>query len=184
MTPTSPGQQTFTRAETLRNGLAVTIRNLRPDDRDRIARAVALLDPESVYTRLFSHRKELTEAGLNRIMSVDPASEIALVVTTGTGAEETVIASARAIASAAGPGGRTAEVAFVVEEDFQGLGIAGRLLAHLATIARERGFAALEADVLAENRAMLAVFTKSGLPMRKRAEGGSVHLTLALAPTS
>src|SRR5262245_8994063 len=151
MTPTS--QPTFTRAETLKNGLAVKIRELRPDDRDRIAGAVALLDPQSVYTRLFSHRRELTEVGLNRIMSVDPASEIALVVTTGAGAAETVIGSARAIASEAGPEGRTAEVAFVVEEDFHGLGIAGRLLGHLAAIARERGFAALEADVLAENKA-------------------------------
>jgi GNAT superfamily N-acetyltransferase len=180
MTPTP--QPTFTRAETLKNGLTVTIRDLRPEDRDRIARAVRQLDPQSVYTRLFSYRKELTETGLNRIMSIDPASEIALVVTTG--AEETVIGSARAIASEAGPEGRTAEVAFVVEEDFQGLGIAGRLLAHLAAIGRERGFAALEAEVLAENKAMLAVFTKSGLPMSKRQDGGTVYLTLALAQSS
>lgn len=183
MTPASTSHQTFARAETLKNGLAVTIRSLRPDDRGRVARAVALLDPESVYTRLFSHRKELTEAGLDRIMSVDPASEIALVVTAGAGAEEAVIGSARAIESGTGAQGRTAEVAFVVEEDFQGLGIAGCLLAHLAAIARERGFAALEADVLSENKAMLAVFAKSGLPMRKRQEGGIVHLTLALAPS-
>ena len=182
MTPTH--QPTFTRAETLKNGLAVTIRDLRPDDRDRIARAVGQLDPQSIYTRLFSYRKELTEAGLNRIMSVDPATEIALVVTTGAGAEETVIGSARAIASDNGPEGRTAEVAFVVEEDFQGLGIAGRLLGHLAAIARERGFATLEAEVLTENKSMLAVFAKSGLPMRKRQEGGTVHLTLALTPSS
>lgn len=184
MMPAPAHQQTFTCAETLKNGLAVTIRSLRPDDRDRVARAVALLDPQSVYTRLFAHRKELTAAGLDRIMSVDPASEIALVVTAGAGAEEAVIGSARAIASATGPEGRTAEVAFVVEEDFQGLGIAGRLLAHLAAIARERGFAGLEADVLAENKSMLAVFAKSGLPMRRRQEGGIVHLALALAPTA
>jgi GNAT superfamily N-acetyltransferase len=184
MTPKPTNQPAFTRAETLKNGLVVTIRDLRPDDRDRVARAVRQLDPQSVYTRLFSHRKELTEAGLNRIMSVDPATEIALVVTTGAGTGEAVIGSGRAIASESGAEGRTAEVAFVVEEDFQGLGMAGRLLAHLAAIARERGFTALEADVLAENKAMLAVFAKSGLPMRKRQEGGIVHLTLALAPSS
>ena len=34
--------------------------------------------------------------------------------------------------------------------------------------------------MLAENKAMLAVFAKSGLPMRQRREGGVVHVTLAL----
>ena len=53
----------FTSAETLKNGLAVTIRHLRADDRDRIAKAVRQLDRESIYTRLFSYRNELTERG-------------------------------------------------------------------------------------------------------------------------
>ena len=51
---------------------------------------------------------------------------------------------------------------------------------HLATIARGRGISALEADVLAENKSMLAVFAKSGLPMKKRRDGGVVHVSLAL----
>jgi len=34
--------------------------------------------------------------------------------------------------------------------------------------------------VLSENKSMLAVFARSGLPMKKRYEGGSVHVTLAL----
>src|SRR5260221_4250708 len=125
----------FTSAETLRNGLAVTIRHLRDDDRARIANAVRQLDPESIYTRLFSYRKELTEAGLDRIMRVDPGHEVALVVTTRVGDDEIVIGSGRYVVS--GPG--VAEVAFVVEEDYQGLGIAGRLLRHFADIARTQG---------------------------------------------
>ncbi len=71
-------------------------------------------------------------------------------------------------------------MAFVVEEDYQGQGIASRLLRHLADIARERGIATFEADVLAENKSMLAVFSRSGLPMRKRLDGGTVHVTLSL----
>ena len=75
---------------TLKNGLMVTLRELRPDDRERIARAVRGLDAESIYTRLFSHRKELTDAGLDRIMRVDPSSEVVIVATTGSGADETI----------------------------------------------------------------------------------------------
>jgi GNAT superfamily N-acetyltransferase len=172
----------FSCAETLRNGLAVTIRALRPDDRDRIAAAARQLDRESIYTRFFSYRSELTEAGLDRIMTVDPEREVALLVTTGTGPDEIVIGSGRYVASAASGAERSAEVAFMVEEDYHGLGIAGRLLAHLADIARGQGIAALEAEVLAENRAMLSVFARSGLPMQQRRDGGVMHITLALLP--
>ena len=73
-------------------------------------------------------------------------------------------------------------MAFLVEEDYHGLGIAGRLMGHLAAIARERGIAALEADVLAENRAMLSVFERSRLPMKQRRDGSVIHVTLALNP--
>jgi hypothetical protein len=38
-----------------------------------------------------------------------------------------------------------------------------------------------EADVLAENQAMLAVFTRSGLPIKKSLEEGAIHVTLSLS---
>jgi RimJ/RimL family protein N-acetyltransferase len=170
----------FTSAQALRNGLEVTIRHLRADDRERIARAVRQLDRESVYTRLFSYRKELTASGLDRIMRVDPGREVALVVTKRVGEDEIVIGSGRYVVSNPDESERTAEVAFVVEEDYQGLGIASRLLRLLAQIAREQGIAALEADVLAGNKPMLAVFARSGAPMTTRRDGGTLHLRLAL----
>jgi GNAT superfamily N-acetyltransferase len=71
-------------------------------------------------------------------------------------------------------------VAFVVEEDYHGQGIASRLLRHLAIVARGQGIATLEADVLAGNKAMLAVFARPGWPMQSRREGGAVHVSLAL----
>ena len=169
----------FRFADTLRNGVAVTFRALREDDRERMARAIRGLDRESIYMRFFAYR-ELTEAGLDRAMRFDPESEVALVVTTGAGAEETIVGAGRYIVTGGSEGGRSAEVAFTVEEDFHGLGIAGRLLRHLASIACERGIASFEAEVLPGNKSMQAVFARSGLPMRTRHEDGVVHVTLAL----
>jgi len=102
------------------------------------------------------------------------------VVTTGTGKDEIVIGSGRYVVVDPGAAERTAEVAFVVEEDYQRLGIASRLLRHFAQIARDQGIVELEADVLGGNASMLTVFTRSGLPMRKRQESGTVHLALSL----
>ena len=174
----------YPRAETLKSGLAVTVRPLRSDDRERIVAAIRNLDRESIYFRLFSYRTELTERGLDRIMAVDSPHEVVLVVTTGEGADERVIGSGRYVGSAATDAPRHAEVAFMVGRNYHGQGIAGRVLKHLADVARERGYAALTAEVLAENKAMLAVFAKSGLPMQKSRDGGVVHVTLALGDTA
>jgi len=167
-------------SETLRNGLAVTFRSLRPDDRERIANAIRELGPESIYTRLFSHRTELTEAALDRITAIDPARDVALLATIGAGDNETVIGSGRYVVSLAAAGARSAEVAFVVEEDYHGQGIAGRLLRHLAGVGRSQGIARFEASVLPRNKSMLSVFARSGLPMEKRIVDGEVHVTLTL----
>jgi len=102
-------------SETLRNGLSVTIRPLEPDDRERVATAVRELGRESIYTRLFSHRSELTEAGLDRIMRVDPMREAALLVTRVQGDDEIVIGSGRFMAPPGEGALRAAEIAFVVD---------------------------------------------------------------------
>lgn len=176
--------RSFTSSETLRNGLAVTIRALRADDRERMARAIRGLDRESIYTRLFSYRNELTEAGLDRVMRFDPETEVVLVMTTSIAGDEVVIGSGRYLTAAPGGGDRAAEVAFVVEEDYHGLGIAGRLLRHLADIARANGIRSFTAEVLSGNGSMLAVFARSGLPVHRRMDGGIVRVTLSLRSDS
>ena len=98
----------------------------------------------------------------------------------GTPPEHQVIGSCRLIELEPEKGRRSAEVAFTVEEDYQGQGIAGRLLGHLIEMARTRDIDELEADVLTANRSMLRVFERSGLPTRSRREGSSVHLSLSL----
>jgi hypothetical protein len=57
-------------------------------------------------------------------------------------------------------------------------------LSHLVRIAREIGVVRFEADVLAENQSMLAVFRRSGLPMQLRRDGSVLHVTLSLQPDS
>jgi GNAT superfamily N-acetyltransferase len=68
----------------------------------------------------------------------------------------------------------------MVEEDYHGQGIAGRLLRHLAAVARAQGIARFEASVLPTNKAMLSVFARSGFPMEKRVVDGEARVTLAL----
>lgn len=166
----------------LRDGRLATLRTMRPDDKDRLIAAFDKLERQTVYTRFFSFRNALPEGPLSRIHTVDFVRLAALVVTVGTGADEQVIGSATYVAEDAADGARTAEVAFTIEEDFQGQGLAGRLLAALADIARRHGIVRLQAEVLAHNGAMLAVFKRSGLPMQMRPAAEVVHVSLSLLP--
>jgi len=52
----------------------------------------------------------------------------------------------------------------------------------LADIAREKGVHRFHAEVLPENTAMLSVFGRSGFPMEKRLEDGTVRVSLSLLP--
>jgi RimJ/RimL family protein N-acetyltransferase len=167
--------------ESLRDGTPVTVRATRPDDRQRIVEAFAKLEPESVYMRLFRFKKSLTDDELTRLTEPDFERHIHLIATLGEGDAETVIAGANMVVIEPDdvPAAR-AEVAFTVEEDYQGQGLASALMRHLVTIARAIGLKSLEAEVLAGNAAMLKVFERSGLPSVVRSEAGVVHVDMAL----
>jgi RimJ/RimL family protein N-acetyltransferase len=166
--------------EILKDGTAIAIRAIRPDDSGRLLEAFAHLDRQSIYTRFFSHKAGLTDAELKQYTDVDFDRVVALVATLGTGDGQTLIAGGRYVCDDAQPAARSAEIAFTTEEDYQGRGLASLLLDHLVRIARQKGVSRFEAYVLAENQAMLAVFRRSGLPMHVRHESGVAHVTLVL----
>lgn len=112
---------------------------------------------------------------------VSPISTVALVATLCKEGEEEVVAGGRCIAFEGKSGDKIAEVAFTVRDDYQGLGLASRMMAHLAEIAGSKGIARFEADVLPNNAAMLKVFENSNLPMRHHCVDGVVHVVLRLS---
>ncbi len=166
--------------DTLKKGAVVKIRSVRPDDKEKISEAFRNLESESIYTRFFQHKKDLSEKELEKATEVDFENVVALVVTIGERDKEVVIGGGRYVIMGNTAAKRSAEVAFTVEEDYSGQGIAGRLLKHLGRIGAEKGVHQFEAEVLPENRAMLAVFSRSGFPMKKKHEEGVVHVTLSL----
>ena len=170
----------YTASETLRDGTPVTIRAIRREDSNRILTAFNHLDRESVYTRFFTYKKGLTDSELNNLADVNFDHVVALVVTTEKGDIETLIGGGRYCSEASLPNAQSAELAFITANDSRGRGVARLILEHLILIGRCQGVLRFEADVLAQNQAMLAVFRGSGLPMNERREGGIVHVVLSL----
>jgi RimJ/RimL family protein N-acetyltransferase len=164
----------------LTDGTTIRIRPVRPDDKPRFRDAFANLERGSIYRRFLSYKKELTDADLEHATEVDFDRVVALIATVGSGDAETIIAGARYVSEPGPDSHCNAEIAFLVEEDYQRRGIAGCLLDRLVRIACAKGLSQLHADVLANNRPMLTVFERSGLPMRKTQFQEVIHITLSL----
>lgn len=167
--------------EVLRDGRAVTLRAIRASDKQAMLDAFHGLEARTIYLRLFSAQGEPTEQTLRDWTEVDFSRLVRLVVCLprAEGGEQIIGGASFAMLEPGHPEAG-AEVSFTLEEDFQGQGLGGKLLAHLARIARSYGITRFVAEVLPENRAMLAVFERSGFAMTHRRGDGVVHVGMQL----
>jgi GNAT superfamily N-acetyltransferase len=160
----------------LRDGRAVEIRALKPDDQAALLAAVDRIGTQSLYRRFFGVRRYFSEKEVDFFLNVDFINHVALVAVVNEGDRAVIIAGGRYVVERPG----AAEVAFAVVDEYQGQGVGSTLLRHLVTIARSAGLAEFTAEVLPENTPMLKVFEKSGLKTSTKREAGTVHVTLGL----
>lgn len=170
----------FSAAELLRDGRRVTIRAIRPGDRGLVIDALRNVGPDSLYRRFFSNRTKFTDDELKRATDVDFADVVALVAVMEQAGGDRIVGGGRYLRTGASGPGQRAEVAFLIDDDHQGLGIGSRLFRHLAAIAQSAGIAQFEAEVLPANQGMLRLFSRSGYPVAKAASPEAVHLTIDL----
>jgi RimJ/RimL family protein N-acetyltransferase len=166
--------------ETLKNGLNVTVRAIRPADRDEFTTAINDLDEHSVYMRFFTARKNFSDNELTLATDVDFVKIVALVTCLLDDDREKIIGGARYFAFGDANPPDKAEVSFTIGNGYQRLGIAGMMLRHLSGIAKEMGIKVFNAEVLKANTGMLTVFKHSGYPMTLEYENDTVHVTLNL----
>jgi len=173
----APAAAGFSSIEALRDGRPVEIRALRQTYVDGLKAAVAHTSAESLRRRFFGPKRSFSEREIAYFMNIDFSTQVALVATVNEGARQTIVAGGRYVVVQLG----VAELAFVVVDDYQGQRLGPKLLRHLVATAREAGLRELVADVLPDNRPMLNVFQRCGLPVTARRERGAVHVTLKLA---
>lgn len=148
---TLPAEQTAL----LRDGREVRIRPIRPDDAGRLREFHDRLSTNTTRLRFFSPLKHLSRDFANRLTSVDFQKRCAFVISPLD--DDTIHGVGRYEAETR----RCAEIAFVVEDTLQGMGIGKLLLDRLVEHAREQGFTRFSAVTLCENSQMLSLFRES-----------------------
>jgi GNAT superfamily N-acetyltransferase len=170
----------YTVIEQLRDKRPVTIRAIRPGDKELFREAFNGLEASSIYMRFFGPRKELTDRELIQATEVDFIRTVALIASVQESSGERIVGGGRYFALEGPDPPSAAEIAFVVEEDYHGQGIASILFKHLLLIGREQGISRFEADVLQANKKMLRVFERTGLPIVTKASSDAIHVTILL----
>jgi acyl-CoA synthetase (NDP forming)/GNAT superfamily N-acetyltransferase len=155
------------------DGSTAEIRAAGPDDGEAVRAMHAALSPENAYLRFFGLSKLNAEREARRVCREPGPDHAALLA--WLGGELAGVASYEPTAK---PG--IAEIAFAVPDHLHDRGIATLLLEHLVSIARQRRLLAFTAETLAENTAMLAVFTAAGLPVQRKLSDGEWVLTFPL----
>ncbi|NBE82074.1 bifunctional acetate--CoA ligase family protein/GNAT family N-acetyltransferase [Micromonospora rubida] len=161
----------------LSDGTTVGLRPIRPDDAPGIVAMHSRFSERTRYLRYFSPYPRIPERDLRRFVVVDHRDREAFVVL----AADRIVAVGRY--ERLGPEAPEAEVAFVVEDAYQGRGIGSVLLEHLADAARRFGIVRFVAEVLPANGAMLRVFADFGYQVQRQYADGVVHLSFPIAPT-
>lgn len=133
-------------------GVFVTIRPIRPEDREIERAFVENLSENSRFMRFFASVKTLSPQLLERLINVDFPNEMAFIATVDADGREMEIGVARYA-----PAGLedTAEFAVVVADEWHGQGIGRELMRHLLDVAGKAGIRRIEGSVIATNSNML-----------------------------
>jgi GNAT superfamily N-acetyltransferase len=155
------------------------IREIRADDKERLAHGLAHLSEASVRRRFLGPKPTLSTAELRYLTEVDGCDHYAIVAMPA-GEEEQISAVARFVRLPDDP--RAAEAAIAVCDHLQGKGLGSLLARRLADAARERGIDRLTASISAENKPALKVMRRIDERLNSQPVGSSVTELVAQLP--
>jgi acyl-CoA hydrolase/GNAT superfamily N-acetyltransferase len=159
----------------MKNELPVRFRPIKPSDEEAMRRFFYRFSKQSIYRRFFFPVSTMPHNKMQAYVNVDYHSEMSVVALINEPGQEIIIAEARYAEDEENGFG---DLAFFVDEKYQGLGIAPFLYDLLTRLAKERGLRGFTAEVLQENKGMLKVFEKGELPMEALLKDGIYKLRM------
>lgn len=170
-----PYPQNLEETLVLEDGTKMLVRPIRPSDDSAIKAMFYAFSEQTKYLRYHGTLKSLPHNKLQMFCNVDYDTEMALVVVHGQAGHEEILAVGRYMTN---PAKRSAEMAFVVRDDWQRQGIGSHLFRRLIEIGRQAGIREFNADVLPENSGMLKIFHRSGMNTETATDEGVVRVTM------
>ncbi|HEU4368683.1 MAG TPA: GNAT family N-acetyltransferase [Methylomirabilota bacterium] len=168
------------RALWLRDGTPVRLRPIVPEDASKLVALYDRLSRDTRYHRFFSAMRRLPIDWARFLANVDYRTRLALVAESPD--EPGALIAVARYEPAGAPD--TAEVALVVQDDWQNRGLGTALFRELLRAAAANGIPRLRAWVLADNRRMLDLIARLGRIEQQTLEQGVVELTFTAPPST
>ncbi|MCK5097314.1 MAG: GNAT family N-acetyltransferase [Desulfobacteraceae bacterium] len=143
--------------ETFKNGVKVRFRPLKPSDEEQMRRLFYRFSDEAVYYRYFSTITTMPHSKMQEYVNVDWNHHMSIIGLIGEPGEGIVIAEARYIGVKSNP---NAELAVLVDEKYNNLGIATYMVKLLMKLGNERGIEVFIGEVLFSNHKIVKVLKK------------------------
>ena len=162
----------------LPSGVDVPFRLVRPEDASLMQRFIGRCSERTIYLRFFGSLETLSDEKAQYFTHVDGVDHFGLVALDPDNPNE-IIACVRYDRQ---PGDEGAEYAAIVEDRWQGEGVAVDLTRRLVDEARDNGVRFLYALVMGKNTSMLELLRQLGLPEQERLKEGVKHVEVDLLP--
>lgn len=158
----------------LKGGQRVVVRPVLPQDEGLTTAFFGNLPAPDRYDRFMSPMRILPPELVKRFTNIDYADHLALVAEVFEGNREVVVAEARYVRKSDDPS--AAEFAVSVADQWQGQGLASRLLGQLLCRASTQGVRRMVGETLATNEAMLHLARKAGFTVRRSPDTRGIML--------
>jgi RimJ/RimL family protein N-acetyltransferase len=159
----------------LRDGRQVCVRPARTSDSSAMQELFHRLPEQDVESRFLQKLSSLTDTVAQYLCSVDYEQEMAFAAVVGPSEHERIVAASSYYLS---PATGLAEVAYMVDPEWQGTGLGGLLHARMFEYARRRGVRGFRADVLMGNTRMMRVFQRAGHQLSVKTSAGIEEVTM------
>ena len=143
----------------LKDGTALTLRPIRPEDEPLWLAMLGSCSKETIYSRFRYLFDWSTHEVATRFCYIDYAREIAIVAEIGAGDARRLVGVGRLIAD---PGHEAGEYAVLVVDAWQHRELGGLLTDYCVEIARQWKLRRVVAQTTTDNRPMIAVFERRG----------------------
>lgn len=161
---------------TSKEGYTVFFRPVKITDEPLLKDFFYSLSNQSMYRRFISQRKDMPHERLQDFAVIDYDWTLEILAIAKENERDVIIGVGQ---YGIDENTHTAEVAFVVNDDYQNKGVGRELLSYLTFLAKKQGLLGFTAEVLEENKDMLHLFETMGFDVDKRTEDGICELRMA-----
>jgi len=148
----------------IKDGRKILLRPVRPEDEPLVRKLFNTFSDETMRFRFFHVIRDISHEVLASYCNIDYSREMTIVAERSENSSKMIIGMTRLVAE---PDGEKGEIAIVVGDPWQNLGLGTKMLDHIINIGRDMGLKTIFGEILAENTKMIHLCYKRGFKIER-----------------